>query len=123
MYATIAFMSPGVSVAAATAKPTVPMSPLALRGQLVFQRNSCESCHGVGGLSGTIAASGLAGTATILPASVLQDLLKHHSIQMQKGGMPAPLRTPTARSCLKHTIRSRPISPSYPETMPSICGV
>ena len=66
----------------------VPLSPLALRGQKVFQRNSCESCHGVGGLAGTVAAPALAGTASILPASVLEDLLRHHSIQMQKGGMP-----------------------------------
>ncbi len=66
----------------------VPLSPLAQRGQKVFERNSCESCHGTGGLNGTVAAPGLAGTASILPASVLEDLLRHHSIQMQKGGMP-----------------------------------
>ena len=66
----------------------VPLSPLALRGQKVFQRNSCESCHGIGGLTGTVAAPPLAGTASVLPASVLEDLLRHHSIQMQKGGMP-----------------------------------
>ncbi len=66
----------------------VPLSPLAIRGQTVFQHNSCETCHGSGGLHGTVAAPGLAGTASILPASVLVDLLRHHSIQMQKGGMP-----------------------------------
>jgi hypothetical protein len=51
-------------------------------------QNSCETCHGTGGSHGTVAAPGLAGTASILPTSVLEDLLRHHSIQMQKGGMP-----------------------------------
>jgi ubiquinol-cytochrome c reductase cytochrome b subunit len=74
--------------APAHAIAAVPLSPLALRGQKVFQHNSCETCHGVGGLNGTVAAPGLAGTASILPATVLEDLLRHHSIQMQKGGMP-----------------------------------
>ena len=74
--------------APAHAIAAVPLSPLALRGQKVFQHNSCETCHGVGGLNGTVAAPGLAGTASILPATVLEDLLRHHSIQMQNGGMP-----------------------------------
>jgi mono/diheme cytochrome c family protein len=85
---------PGPAASNATHAPpaqqaaAVPRSPLALRGQKVFERNSCESCHGVGGLTGTVAAPPLAGTASVLPASVLEDLLRHHSIQMQKGGMP-----------------------------------
>jgi ubiquinol-cytochrome c reductase cytochrome b subunit len=94
--------------AVAAAKPPVPLSPEALRGQQVFQRNSCESCHGVGGLSGTVAAPGLAGTASILPASVLQDLLKHHSIQMQKGGMPLTNMNPPDMSAVVAYIRSLP---------------
>ncbi len=74
--------------AAPTAVAVVALSPLALRGQQVFQHYSCESCHGAGGLNGTVAAPGLAGTASILRASVLENLLRHHSIQMQQGGMP-----------------------------------
>jgi ubiquinol-cytochrome c reductase cytochrome b subunit len=65
-----------------------PLSPEAQRGRNIFQRNSCETCHGVDGLHGTVAAPGLAGTASILPAPMLENLLRHHSIQMQKGGMP-----------------------------------
>jgi mono/diheme cytochrome c family protein len=42
----------------------------------------------VGGLQGTVAAPGLAGTASILPAATLEDLLRHHSKRMQQGGMP-----------------------------------
>jgi mono/diheme cytochrome c family protein len=67
---------------------TAPLSPMALRGQLVFQRNSCASCHGAEGLNGTVAAPGLAGTASLLPASALENLLRHHSARMLKGGMP-----------------------------------
>jgi ubiquinol-cytochrome c reductase cytochrome b subunit len=86
----------------------VPLSPLALRGQKVFQRNSCESCHGVGGLTGTVAAPPLAGTASILPASVLEDLLRHHSIQMQKGGMPLTNMNAQDMKSIVAFIRSMP---------------
>jgi mono/diheme cytochrome c family protein len=55
---------------------------------MIFQRNRCETCHGVGGLTGTVAAPALAGTASILPAATLEDLLRHHSKRMQQGGMP-----------------------------------
>ena len=78
----------GNQLASAVAAVAVPLTPLALRGQTIFQHNSCETCHGTGGLHGTVAGPGLAGTASILPTSVLEDLLRHHSIQMQKGGMP-----------------------------------
>ena len=78
----------GNQLASAVAAVAVPLTPLALCGQTIFQHNSCETCHGAGGLHGTIAGPGLAGTASILPTSVLEDLLRHHSIQMQKGGMP-----------------------------------
>ena len=86
----------------------VPLSPLALRGQKVFQRNSCESCHGIGGLTGTVAAPALAGTASILPASVLEDLLRHHSIQMQKGGMPLTNMNAQDMKSIVAFIRSMP---------------
>jgi mono/diheme cytochrome c family protein len=64
------------------------LAPEAVHGRAVFERNNCETCHGIGGLSGTVAAPGLAGTASILPAQTLEDLLRHHSKSMQKGGMP-----------------------------------
>jgi len=94
--------------APAQAVAAVPLSPLALRGQKVFQRNSCETCHGVGGLNGTVAAPGLAGTASILPASVLEDLLRHHSIQMQNGGMPLTNMNAQDLKSIVAYIRSMP---------------
>jgi len=86
----------------------VPLTPLALRGQKIFQHSSCESCHGVGGLTGTVAAPPLAGTASILPASVLEDLLRHHSIQMQKGGMPLTNMNAQDMKAIVAFIRSMP---------------
>jgi mono/diheme cytochrome c family protein len=66
----------------------LPLSPEALHGKALFQHYSCETSHGIEGLHGTVAAPGLAGTASILAAPMLEDLLRHHSKQMQEGGMP-----------------------------------
>lgn len=89
-------MPPEASQASGTVTPeaaaqelaTLSLSPEALIGQKVFVHYSCEGCRGIGVLHGTVAAPGLAGTASILPASVLENLLRHHSVQMQQGGMP-----------------------------------
>jgi mono/diheme cytochrome c family protein len=78
----------GFHSAAEQATVMIPMLPLALRGRQVFQRNSCGSCHGDEGLNGTVAAPGLAGTASLLPESTLEGLLRHHSSRMRNGGMP-----------------------------------
>jgi len=104
--------APGQSIPAAAPAAAAPLSPLALRGQQVFQHNSCESCHGTGGLNGTVAAPGLAGTASILPASVLEDLLRHHSIQMQKGGMPLTNMNAQDMKSLVAYVRSMPKAPN-----------
>jgi ubiquinol-cytochrome c reductase cytochrome b subunit len=86
----------------------VPLSAEAVQGKAIFQRNRCETCHGVDGLHGSVAAPGLAGTASILPASVLENLLKHHSIQMQNGGMPLTNINTRDRKALVAYIRSMP---------------
>ena len=79
----------GVSTTSPIAQaPRPPLSPEAVHGKEIFQHNRCETCHGVGGLQGTVAAPGLAGTASVLPAATLEDLLRHHSKRMQQGGMP-----------------------------------
>ena len=64
------------------------LNPLAAHGKRIFQRNACESCHGVGGLNGTVAAPGLAGTASLLPEPAIETLLRHHTARMVAGGMP-----------------------------------
>jgi mono/diheme cytochrome c family protein len=80
--------NPNLSVKTTKQVQTKPLSGEALRGEIVFQKTSCEACHGAGGLHGTVAAPGLAGTASMLPAPVLKNLLQLHSKQMKEGGMP-----------------------------------
>jgi mono/diheme cytochrome c family protein len=81
-----------------------------MHGQEIFQRMSCESCHGVGGLTGTVAAPPLAGTASLLPADVLDHLLRHHSTRMQQGGMPPTNLKPPDMKALVAYIRAMPAS-------------
>ncbi|MHB1936395.1 MAG: c-type cytochrome [Acidobacteriaceae bacterium] len=96
------------SAGAQTASAPPPLTPLQLRGQQIFQHNRCETCHGVGGLTGTVAAPPLAGTASLLPANVLENLLRHHSIRMQQGGMPLTNMNPPDMKALVAYIRSMP---------------
>jgi mono/diheme cytochrome c family protein len=115
--------SPGVAGAraAGTAAPStaasshavvaVPLSPLAVRGQQIFQHYSCQTCHGAGGLYGTVAAPGLAGTASVLPAATLENLLRHHSTQMKKGNMPPTNMKASDMNALIAYIRSMPSPP------------
>ncbi len=87
---------------------TPPLSPEAQRGRQIFQRHSCEACHGIDGLHGTVAAPGLAGTASVLPASMLENLLRHHSKRMQQGGMPLTNMNTIDMKALVAYIRSMP---------------
>ena len=99
------------NVAAASPPASAPpLSAEALQGKKIFQNHTCETCHGIGGLHGTIAAPGLAGTASILPAPVLENLLRHHSIQMQEGGMPLTNMKAHDMKALVAYIRSMPSS-------------
>ena len=98
------------SPAPAASRP--PLSPLALRGQTIFQRMSCETCHGADGITGTVAAPPLAGTASLLPAGTLEQLLRHHSIRMQQGGMPLTNLNSSDMKALIAYIRSMPATPA-----------
>ncbi len=98
--------SRSIAVTQATAVAPAPLTPLELRGQQIFQHNRCETCHGVGGLTGTVAAPPLAGTASALPASVLDNLLQHHSTQMKNGNMPPTNMSASARKAIVAYIRS-----------------
>lgn len=91
--------------------PPVPLSADAVRGKALFEHNRCETCHGVGGLNGTVAAPGLAGMASMLPASVLDNLLQHHSTQMKNGNMPPTNMNPASRKAIVAYIRSMPSPP------------
>jgi ubiquinol-cytochrome c reductase cytochrome b subunit len=101
------------AIAARTSKgvKVVPLSAEALRGKALFERHRCETCHGVDGLSGTVAAPGLAGMASVLPASVLDNLLQHHSTQMKNGNMPPTNMSASTRKAIIAYIRSMPSPP------------
>lgn len=88
-----------------------PPSPLAIAGGKVFEHYSCQTCHGGGGLNGTAAAPGLAGTASGLPIATLHNLLRHHSIQMQKGSMPATTMNDKDLNAVIAYIRAMPAAP------------
>ncbi len=103
--------APPVTAATPAAAPA-PLNPLAESGHKIFQRLTCETCHGVGGLHGTVAAPPLAGTASLLPADVLENLLRHHSKRMQQGGMPLTNLSPPDMQALVAYIRSMPASPN-----------
>jgi ubiquinol-cytochrome c reductase cytochrome b subunit len=101
-----------VSPAAASKEAkVVPLSADAVRGKVLFEHNRCETCHGVDGLHGTVAAPGLAGMASVLPASVLDNLLQHHSTQMKNGNMPPTNMNPGTRKAIVAYIRSMPSPP------------
>ena len=113
-------MRPGASALAAQAGQSAqpesvsapPLSPLAQHGQQIFQSMSCASCHGTGGLHGTAAAPPLAGTASLLPESALENLLRHHTTRMQQGGMPLTNLNPPDMKALVAYIRSMPAAPN-----------
>jgi mono/diheme cytochrome c family protein len=85
-----------------------PLSAEAQRGKAIFEHNRCESCHGIGGLQGTVAAPGLAGTASIIPETTLENLLRHHSKRMQQGGMPLTNMRSQDMTAIIAYIRSLP---------------
>jgi ubiquinol-cytochrome c reductase cytochrome b subunit len=92
--------------------PTTPPSRLAIAGGKIFEHYSCQTCHGIGGLNGTAAAPALAGTASGLPAATLHNLLRHHSIQMKKGDMPATTMNENDLTAVIAYIRAMPAVPA-----------
>ena len=104
----------GAATTAAAAPKAVSAAPLsadAVHGKVLFQHNRCETCHGVDGLNGTVAAPGLAGLASVLPAAVLDNLLQHHSTQMKNGNMPPTNMSAPNRKAIVAYIRSMPSPP------------
>jgi mono/diheme cytochrome c family protein len=62
--------------------------PLAAKGKTIFEAQSCNACHGDGGV-GTAAAPALVGVGAKFPPDQLAELLKHPTAKMTAGGMPA----------------------------------
>ncbi len=61
-------------------------NPLAAKGKEIFEQQSCNACHGDGGV-GSAAAPKLIGVSGKFNSEKLETLLKHPSIAMTEGGM------------------------------------
>jgi ubiquinol-cytochrome c reductase cytochrome b subunit len=66
--------------------------PLSAKGKGIFEAQSCNACHGDGGV-GTAAAPALVGISTKFSPDQLADLFKHPTTKMTAGGMP-PIELP-----------------------------
>jgi mono/diheme cytochrome c family protein len=64
------------------------MNKLESKGKLVFTAHRCADCHGIEGVGGTAAASGLVGMGKSYAPAALTTMLQHPTAGMQKGGMP-----------------------------------
>src|SRR5467141_2499131 len=64
-----------------------PTDPLAAKGKTIFEGQSCNACHGDGGV-GTAAAPALVGIGTKFSPDQLAELFKHPTAKMNAGGMP-----------------------------------
>ena len=78
---------PGLSSASLAAANVALADPLAAKGKTIFEAQSCNACHGDGGV-GTAAAPALVGIAAKFPPAQLAELLKHPTAKMNTGGMP-----------------------------------
>src|ERR1700691_5783011 len=61
--------------------------PLAAKGKAIYEAQSCNACHGDGGV-GTAAAPGLIGIGKRSSADQVAELFKHPTAKMNAGGMP-----------------------------------
>jgi ubiquinol-cytochrome c reductase cytochrome b subunit len=66
--------------------------PLAAKGKAIFEGQSCNACHGDGGV-GTAAAPALLNTAAKVSPEQLAEMLKRPTTKMTAGGMP-PIELP-----------------------------
>src|ERR1700731_4858007 len=83
---------PELSTATLAAINTVLADPLAAKGKAIFESQSCNACHGDGGV-GTAAAPGLLGINAKFSPEQLAELFKHPTAKMTAGGMP-PIALP-----------------------------
>ncbi len=78
---------PELSSASLAAANVALADPLAAKGKTIFEAQSCNGCHGDGGV-GTAAAPALVGIAAKLPPKRVAELFKHPTPKMTAGGMP-----------------------------------
>jgi ubiquinol-cytochrome c reductase cytochrome b subunit len=78
---------PELSSASLAAANVALADPLAAKGKTIFEGNSCNACHGDGGV-GTAAAPALVGVSSKLSPEQVAEMFKHPTAKMTAGGMP-----------------------------------
>jgi len=78
---------PDLSAASLAAANVALADPLAAKGKTIFAAQSCNACHGDGGV-GTAAAPALIGISAKLSTGQVANLLQHPTAKMTAGGMP-----------------------------------
>jgi mono/diheme cytochrome c family protein len=78
---------PELSSASLVAANTALADPLAAKGKTLFEGQSCNACHGDGGV-GTAAAPALVGLSAKMSPEQVAELFKHPTAKMTAGGMP-----------------------------------
>jgi quinol-cytochrome oxidoreductase complex cytochrome b subunit/mono/diheme cytochrome c family protein len=79
---------PELSSASLVAANVALADPLAAKGKTIFEAQSCNACHGDGGV-GTAAGPALVGIAAKFPPDRVAGLLNRPTTKMTAGGMPA----------------------------------
>ena len=79
---------PELSSASLVAVNVALADPQAAKGKAIFTAQSCNACHGDGGI-GTAAAPALIGIGAKFSSDQIAALLKHPTAKMTAGGMPA----------------------------------
>jgi ubiquinol-cytochrome c reductase cytochrome b subunit len=79
---------PELSTKSLAAANAALADPLATKGKTIFEAQSCNACHGDGGV-GTGVAPSLIGVGKKFAPEKLVDLLKHPNVKMTAGGMTA----------------------------------
>jgi ubiquinol-cytochrome c reductase cytochrome b subunit len=77
---------PEPAVGSVAAANVALADPLAAAGKKVYERESCDACHGDNGV-GTAAAPKLTGVTAQKPAEELSNLLRHPTAKMIEGEM------------------------------------
>jgi ubiquinol-cytochrome c reductase cytochrome b subunit len=78
---------PELSSASLVAANVTLADPLAAKGKTIFEGQSCNACHGDGGV-GTAAAPALVGISKKLSPDQVAQLFQHPTARMTAGGMP-----------------------------------
>jgi mono/diheme cytochrome c family protein len=78
---------PELSSASLAASNVALADPLAAKGKTIFEGQSCNACHGDGGV-GTAAAPALTGISAKFSGDQIAELFKHPTTKMTAGGMP-----------------------------------